>query len=74
VFKVYDELNGVETLTANEVMEVLRISRNTCYNLMKTGKIDSFKIGEGGNGAWRVPKASLEQFIFGSKSKKRFSV
>lgn len=45
--------------TVNEVSGILQLHYNTVYELVKTGKIKSFKIGR----SIRIPECSVEQFI-----------
>ena len=53
----YDELPLA--LTVNEVSDVLRIGRNTVYDLVRCGKISSIKIGR----QLRVPKSALQAYL-----------
>ena len=46
-------------LTVEELMERLKVSRNTTYQLLATKKIEGFKVGR----TWRIPTSSVELFI-----------
>lgn len=60
----YDE-NDVEQfppyLVPQEVMELLRIGKNTCYDLLASGKLKGFRIGK----QWRVARDALEAYAKG---------
>jgi excisionase family DNA binding protein len=42
-----------------EIMELLGISRLTCYRLIKSGQLRAIQIGN----RWKVPKQALEDFL-----------
>lgn len=47
-------------MSVQEVEEVLMIGKNTVYNnLIKTGKVDSFRIGR----TWKIKRDSLLNYI-----------
>ncbi len=46
-------------LTREEVMEILKIGRNTFYKLLQDGSIKGFKEGN----RYKVPASSVEQYI-----------
>lgn len=48
--------------TAEQVAKILKLSIDNIWNLLKTGKLNGFKIREG-RSSWRVPADSLEDFI-----------
>ena len=48
-----------DILTVDEVCEILFISRNTCYDLLRTKKLHSFKVGR----IWRIPLDSVKDFV-----------
>lgn len=50
---------SAEALTPREAMAALRISRDTLYNLIRTGQLRSFTIGR----ARRIPAAEIPAFI-----------
>lgn len=47
--------------TVEEVAEILRVSRNTVYRLIKDRQLPMFRINETGN--WRISAARLKEFI-----------
>lgn len=44
-----------------EVAEILRVSRNTVYRLIKERQLPTFRINETGN--WRISSVRLKEFI-----------
>lgn len=48
-----------EYYTIEEIMKVLKVSRNTVYSWIKEGRIKGVKIGR----QWRIPKTALNQFL-----------
>ena len=46
-------------LTVDEAAQVLRIGRNTCYELIRQGQIPSIRLGR----LIRVPRFSLESWL-----------
>lgn len=51
--------NYGELITLDQLQEILSISRNTAYELLRTKKIKAIKIGK----IWRIPKKSIEDYI-----------
>ena len=51
-------MNNV-VLTREEVMEMLKIGRNTFYRLLQDGSLKGFKEGN----RYKVPLSSVEQYI-----------
>lgn len=49
-----------DILTIDDAMDILKIGRNQCYELLRKGILKGFKIG---CKAWKIPKESLEEFI-----------
>ncbi len=49
----------IELLTVDEVMELVRISRDTVYRLAARGELPGRKIGR----TWRFPKDEIETYI-----------
>ena len=49
-----------DIMRIEEVQGILRINKGACYNLLRTGKLRGFKVG---NKTWLVPRPSLEQYI-----------
>ena len=48
-----------EILTIDEVCDILLIGRGRVYELLKSGEIPSFRIGD----IWKIPKRGVEQYI-----------
>lgn len=46
-------------LSVNEMAEVLNIGRNTAYNLVRSGRIQTVRVGH----QIRIPKAALQEFL-----------
>lgn len=46
-------------LSVQQAAEVLHISRNTAYELVRCGKLHSIKVGK----QYRIPKASLWEYM-----------
>lgn len=51
-------------LTVDETAELLRVSRNTAYGLVRRGEIPSLRLGRG----LRIPARALERLIRHSES------
>lgn len=51
-----------DTLQLKDVCEILHISPNTAYNLLRSHKLSGFKCGK----SWLIPKDSIIQFIQGN--------
>jgi excisionase family DNA binding protein len=49
-----------DILNSKEVMEILGISKNTLYELIKNGNIPAIRLGKK---LWRIHKESLLKFI-----------
>ncbi len=49
-------------LTVEDLMPVLCIGRNTAYDLVRSGQIQSLRIGH----QIRIPRDALIEFIFGT--------
>ncbi|MCI2000590.1 MAG: helix-turn-helix domain-containing protein [Clostridia bacterium] len=49
-----------DILNSKEVMEILGISKNTLYELIKDGEIPAVRLGKK---LWRIHKKSLLKFI-----------
>lgn len=48
-----------DILTVEEACEVLRVGYNAMYELLNSGKVKAYRNGR----VWRIPKASLVDFI-----------
>ena len=54
MFEQYPDILSVE-----EACEALRVGYNAMYELLNSGKVKAFKNGR----VWRIPKASLQEYI-----------
>lgn len=48
-----------DVVSIAELQSMLRISRNTAYELVRSGKIRSVKIGR----TYRIPRAAVEAYL-----------
>lgn len=55
MFEQYNDL-----LTVEELCEALGIGKNIAYEILGTGEINAFKIGDR---TWKIPKLAVEQYI-----------
>ena len=60
-------LTDMKLLTVEEVMDLLRMSRDTVYRLAARGQLPGRKIGR----AWRFPADELERYLRRSSSGSR---
>lgn len=56
----WDELPLV--LTVEDLMPILDVGRNTAYELVRSGKIRSIKVGN----QYRIPRDAVVEFVSGS--------
>ena len=56
------DLNTI--MTVEEVCDYLRLGKNSVYNLLKSGKLPSLKIGR----KWLVPYNCLCEFMHSNKN------
>lgn len=61
MFENYDDI-----LTVEEACEALKIGYNAIYGLLNTGKLRGYRNGR----VWRIPKASLVEYIQSSSKLK----
>lgn len=54
MFEKYDDI-----LTVEELIEILKVQRKTIYNLLKTKKIKSIRVGR----EYRITKKALQEYI-----------
>lgn len=60
-----DQQNKKKDYTAPNIVEIdglcsmLNIGKNTAYNLLTSGEIDSFKVGS----VWKIPVSSINDYI-----------
>lgn len=48
-----------EIMTLRECREILKVGKNTMLNLIHSGEISAFRIGN----RWKVPKEAVLEFI-----------
>lgn len=48
-----------DIITIDELCEMLRIGRNKAYELLRSGKIKSFRCGR----KWMISKQAVEEFV-----------
>lgn len=48
-----------DVVSITELQSMLRISRNTAYELVRSGKIRSVKIGR----TYRIPRSAVEDYL-----------
>ena len=53
-----------DIVSIEEMCELLRIGKNTAYNLLISGKVKAFREGR----VWKIPKLSLQEYILSSIS------
>jgi len=56
-----------EVLTVQEAAKLLRINQYTVYGLLRTHRLDGFKITR----RWRILKSSVDKFISGQSDSVR---
>ena len=61
MFENYDDV-----LTGEEACEALKIGYNAMYELLNAGKLKGYRNGR----VWRIPKASLVEYIQSSSKLK----
>ena len=48
-----------EIMTVKECQNILKVGKNTLLNLINSGEIEAFRIGN----RWKIPKESVIEFI-----------
>ena len=48
-------------LTLADIAEILNISTNQAYSLVRSGELPAIKVGE--KGRWRIERSMLESYI-----------
>lgn len=48
-----------DLLTVQDIQNILHIGRSTAYKLVRSGEVESFRIGS----TYRIPKTKLRGFI-----------
>ena len=62
-------MENKEALNAIEVAELLNITKNTVYELVKRGEIPAYKVGK----KLRIDKSDVKEYIDNQKHKKLVS-
>lgn len=57
--KKEDSASMQKIIEIDGLCEMLNIGKNTAYNLLTSGEIDSFKVGS----VWKIPVASVNDYI-----------
>jgi len=52
-------LSEKDILTIGEASDILKVSKKTLYNLVKTGELYAVKVGR----EWRILRTSLEGYL-----------
>ena len=47
-------------LSIEDVMDILKIGRNKCYDLLNSGELKGFRIG---TRTWKIPRESIDAYI-----------
>lgn len=55
-------------LTVQELMDTLKIGKNTAYQILNSGAIKAFRIGQ----KWKIPRASLDEYIISNVQVSQF--
>ena len=56
-----EKLEQYATLTPIDVMDILKIGKNSVYGLLNSGQLRAVRVGR----SWRIPAESLEEFMLG---------
>ena len=54
MFEAYEDI-----VTIEDCCEMLKIGKNNCYRLLKSGKLKGFKIGR----VWKISRLSVEKYV-----------
>ncbi len=49
-----------DILTIEDVMDILLIGRNQCYELLNSGRLHGFKVGKRN---WKIPRKAILKFL-----------
>lgn len=52
-------INSEKLISLKEVMNILKIGKNTAYKLLNDNKIEAFRIGN----KWKIPRTSVDKYI-----------
>ena len=53
------EVSAPKIIEIDGLCDMLNIGKNTAYNLLTSGEIDSFKVGS----VWKIPVSSVSDYI-----------
>ena len=59
----FEKLEQYAVLTPQDVMDILDNGKNTAYVLLKSGKLQGFRVGR----SWRITSEALEEFMYDMK-------
>ncbi len=59
-----EEEKANRPMNLEEVMEYLRVGRNTALSLLQSGKVNAVQVGR----QWRVTRKSLDEFLSGKST------
>ncbi len=57
-----EEEKANRPMNLEEVMEYLRVGRNSALNLLQSGKVNAVQVGR----QWRVTRKALDEFLSGT--------
>lgn len=60
-----------DILTIDEVMDILKIGRGQCYELLNMGLLKGFKLG---SKIWKIPRTVLRSSLPPMDTRNRFSI
>ena len=61
-----EEEKANRPMNLEEVMEYLRVGRNTSLSLLQSGKVNAVQVGR----QWRVTRKALDEFLSGKAANK----
>lgn len=64
LLKALNQKQELDILNLEETADLLRVSNQTIYNMIKEGKLKAYKIGR----EWRFMRKDIESFIYSSSS------
>ena len=53
-------------ISKKELCEILKISANTAYHLLNSGKLEGFRVGR----MWRIPLENVKKYVKKSHERK----
>lgn len=61
----------MEFLTRKEVAKYLRVGERTVDRWLAAEKMKGYKLGDGRNSQWRIPKLEIKKFLDRHSNKKK---